>query len=399
MPLAHDLVLIARIGEISLKGLNRGDFEGRLAANLQRRLKGLGEVRVVRSQSVVRVEPADPAAFDFEEAIRRATCIFGIVAVNLARSFPVGFPEILAQAEDHVRGILVDGRPRTFKVEARRSDKSFPLDSPAICREVGAHLLEAFPGLLTVDVHRPSFVLHVEVRDTVLLYDRVERGHRGLPVGTAGKAMLLLSGGIDSPVAGYMMASRGLEIEAVHFQSIPFTSERALRKVEALAGLLARYAGRVALHVVPFAEIQTMLRDGVPEDMMTICMRRAMMRIAERIAVRRGCRALITGESLGQVASQTMPALATTGAVVSLPVFRPLIGLDKDATIEIARRIGTFETSIQPYEDCCTVFVAKHPKTKPDASATQRLEDRLPLEDAIRRAIDAAEVKTAGWDA
>ncbi len=387
MPLPHDRILLARIGEISLKGLNRGDFEGKLAANLQRRLKSLGDLRVVRSQSILRIEPSDPDHFDFEEAIRRTTFVFGIVSVNPARSFGGGMPEILAQSVDHMAGVLADGRPRTFKVESRRSDKRFPLESPAISRDVGAALLQAYPDQLTVDVKHPDVTLRVEVRDTHLIFDRTVRGHRGLPVGTAGKALLLLSGGIDSPVAGYMMASRGLELECVHFQSMPFTSERALEKVMDLAGKLSLYTGRLQVHVVPFAGIQTMLRDRIPEDMLTLLTRRAMMRVAERIARQRGCKALVTGESLGQVASQTLHALAVTDAVVDMPVFRPLIGLDKDATIEVARRIDTFETSIQPYEDCCTVFVAKHPKTRPHRSDCDALEKDLPLAGLIEEAL------------
>ena len=396
MPLSYDRVLLARIGEISLKGLNRGDFEMRLVSNLLRRLKDLGKVRVVRSQSIVRIEPLEADLFDYEEAIRRIVCIFGVVSVNLARSFSGGIDEILAQAVDHTGLLLADGRKRTFKVEARRSDKSFPLDSPAICRVVGERLLDAFPDFLSVDVHHPDFTLHVEVRDTLLLFDRVVKGHRGLPVGTAGRAMLLLSGGIDSPVAGYLMASRGIVLDCIHFQSMPFTSERALQKVMDLAQKLTLYTGRLRIHIVPFTDIQLLLRDHVPEDMLTLLMRRAMMRIAERVAVANGCKALITGESLGQVASQTLDALATTDAVVEMPVFRPLVGLDKDATIEYARRIDTFETSIQPYEDCCTVFVARHPKTRPTRAQAEALEAGLPLEEALSAAIHGIEIRKVG---
>jgi thiamine biosynthesis protein ThiI len=396
MTVPHDRILLARIGEISLKGLNRGDFEARLVSNLLRRLKGLGEIVAIRSQSVVRLEPVDADSFDFEEAIRRIPYVFGLTSVSPARSFRGGIEEMRLQAADHFAPLLADGRRRTFKIEARRSDKRFPLDSPAICREVGAHLLETYPDQLSVDVHHPDIALRIEVRDTILLFDRIIKGHRGLPVGTAGKAVLLLSGGIDSPVAGYMMASRGLELECVHFQSIPFTSERALQKVVDLAGKLSLYAGRIHLHIVPFAGVQTMLRDGAPEDMLTLLMRRAMMRIAERIARDHHCQAIITGESLGQVASQTLEAIAVTDIVVGMPVFRPLAGLDKDATIEIARRIDTFETSIEPYEDCCTVFVSKHPKTKPSLPYVERLEARLPLEEAIETALRGVETRRVG---
>jgi thiamine biosynthesis protein ThiI len=396
MTLTYDRILLARIGEISLKGLNRGDFEARLVSNLLRRLKGLGEIAAIRAQSVVRLEPSDADHFDFEEAIRRMIYVFGLVSVSPARSFRGGIEEMRFHAVEHFAPLLADGKKLTFKIEARRSDKRFPLDSPAICREVGACLLETYPEQLTVDVHHPDIALRVEVRDTILLFDRIVKGHRGLPVGTAGKAMLLLSGGIDSPVAGYMMASRGLELECVHFQSIPFTSERALQKVVDLATKLSLYAGRLRLHIVPFAGVQTMLRDGAPEDMLTLLMRRAMMRIAERIARENRCQAIVTGESLGQVASQTLESIAVTDVVVGMPVFRPLVGIDKDATIEIARRIDTFETSIEPYEDCCTIFVSKHPKTKPSLPYVERLEARMPFEEALEEAIRGIEIRMVG---
>ena len=258
---------------------------------------------------------------------------------------------------------------------------------------LGAHLLQTFPDQLRVDVHQPDFVLYVEVREQLYIYNRIIQGHKGLPVGTGGKGVLLLSGGIDSPVAGYMMASRGMELEAVYFHAFPFTSDQAKEKVIELAKQLTAYAGRLRLHIVNFTDIQLTLRDHCPMDMLTIAMRRMMMRIAARIAEENGCLALIPGESLGQVASQTLEALCTTDVVSPIPVFRPLIGLDKDDITQMARRIGTYETSILPYEDCCTVFVAKHPKTKPSLADAEAVENGLDIDALVASAlVDIEEV-------
>jgi thiamine biosynthesis protein ThiI len=265
------------------------------------------------------------------------------------------------------------------------------MQSPEICMEVGGYLLEAIPAL-KVDVHHPDFILYIEVRESTYLYCDIIPSNGGLPIGTNGKAVLLLSGGIDSPVAGWMMAKRGMELEAVHFYSYPYTSERARDKVIALAKILSRYCYRIKLHIVPFTEIQLEINNKCPEDQLTILMRRAMMTISERIAKKNGAQALITGESLGQVASQTVQGLAVTNAAVEMPVFRPLIGMDKNEVIEIARKIDTFETSILPYEDCCTVFVAKHPKTRPKLDEILRLEEGLKLEELIEKAVQETEI-------
>ena len=274
----------------------------------------------------------------------------------------------------------------TFKVNGKRSDKKFPMTSPEIAAEVGAHILSNIHPL-KVDVHEPELTVTVEVRDQVLIHGNQRKGAGGLPIGSSGKAALLLSGGIDSPVAGYMMAKRGLMLDAVHFVSPPYTSKRAELKVHALAKLVSRYAGRIKLYVVPFTEIQEAIKDHCPEDMFTLIMRRLMMRIAQQIAVGDGCKALITGESLGQVASQTIDALHCTNAVAEIPVFRPLIGMDKDEIIDIARRIDTFETSLQPFEDCCTVFTPKHPKTRPTVEMLEEAEAQFDFAPLVARAV------------
>ncbi|NJD03030.1 MAG: tRNA 4-thiouridine(8) synthase ThiI [Ruminiclostridium sp.] len=281
--------------------------------------------------------------------------------------------------------------PLTFKVETKRGDKRFPLQSPEINAQLGEYILDNIPGL-KVDVHNPSFTLYVEVRESTYIYSVIIPSNGGLPVGTNGKAILLLSGGIDSPVAGWMMAKRGVEIEAVHFYSYPYTSERAKDKVIELGKILARYCNRINLHIVPFTEIQLEINEKCPQDQITIVMRRAMMVISEMIAVKTGAQALITGESMGQVASQTIQSLAVTNAAVKMPVFRPLIGMDKNEVIEIARKIDTFETSILPYEDCCTVFVAKHPKTRPRLEEIEKHEAGLQLTGLIEKAVDNTEV-------
>jgi len=387
-----DLIL-ARIGEITLKGMNRTKFEQKLIGNLKRRLRLLGSFSINQSQSRLWIEAADPTqAVDLETLLTTITSVFGIVSASPVWRVPGGLETLKAAACAFVGEILDREGPRRFKVESRRGDKRFPLTSPEISELIGGVLLETYPDRLTVDVREPDFILYVEVRDQLYLYTRIVKGQRGLPVGTSGKGMLLLSGGIDSPVAGYLMASRGMELHAVYFHAHPFTSEQAKEKVIALADLVALYAGRVTLHIVHFTDIQLQLRDHCPSDMMTIVMRRMMMRIAERLAVQNGCGALITGESLGQVASQTLEGLAATDQVVEMPVFRPLIGLDKDDTVRIARRIGTFETSILPYEDCCTVFVDPHPKTHPKLSDAEQAEAGLDIDALVQAGLAAVEV-------
>lgn len=370
--LTHDDIILARMGEITLKGLNRGKFEQKLQDNINRRLKKTGKFAIVRSQSRIWIEPNEPVA-DLPAIMRQIADCFGIVSVSPVWRFADGIETLKAQAIAFTANLLTE-RSRTmagashlltFKVESRRGDKRYPLTSPEISALIGETILEAFPDQLTVDVHQPDFTVYVEIREQTYLYSEIVKGNKGLPVGTGGRGMLLLSGGIDSPVAGYMMASRGMELDAIYFHAFPFTSDQAKEKVLDLGRILTAYTGRLTVHVVNFTDIQLVLRDHVPPDMMTIIMRRVMMRIAEQLAVKRGCKCLITGESLGQVASQTLEALNATDQVVTMPVFRPLIGLDKDDTIVLARKIGTYETSILPFEDCCTVFVARHPKTHP----------------------------------
>ena len=375
-------LILARIGEIALKGLNRNKFEAKLISNLKRRLRKIGEFDITQSQSRIWIEPLQDET-DLEEAIIMVVKVFGVVSASIAWRFDGDINDICSISKLYVQSILQKQPVHTFKIETRRSEKRFPLNSPEICTEVGAFLLEEFPSF-TVQVKNPDLTLQIEVREHIYIYSGKTMGYRGLPVGTAGKGMLLLSGGIDSPVAGFMMASRGLELEAVYFHSYPYTSDRAKEKVIELANLLTLYTGRLRLHIVDFTSIQVELRDKSPGEMLTITMRRVMMRIAEEIAKKTGARALITGESLGQVASQTLEALYCTNSVVTMPVFRPLIGMDKDDTVSLARQIGTFETSILPFEDCCTVFVAKHPKTHPSLDLAERCEKDLYIRRARR---------------
>lgn len=404
-------VILVRYGEIILKGLNRPVFEDKLMSNIKKSLNGLGKISVKRSQARIFIEPENEG-YDFAEAVSRLTRVFGIVSVSIVRKIESDFEEIKKNSLEMVKEYIgrlskksvspVSGMVPAdltgsvgFKVEAKRGDKSFPMQSPEICAELGGFLLENIPEL-RVDVHHPDFIFYVEVRESTYIYCDIIPAFGGLPVGTNGKAMLLLSGGIDSPVAGWMMAKRGMEIEAVHFYSYPYTSERAKDKVISLAKILSRYCSRIRLHIVPFTDIQLEINDKCPEDQLTIIMRRAMMTISEKIAEKNGAHALITGESLGQVASQTVQSLAVTNAVVKMPVFRPLIGMDKNEVIDIARKIGTFETSILPYEDCCTVFVAKHPKTRPKLHEIEEHEAALQLSELVEIAVNNTETMVIG---
>ncbi len=376
-------VILVKNGEIVLKGLNRSTFEDILIKNMRRRLASVGQFTFRKSQSTIVAEPVDDD-IDFDEAVSQVSRVFGIVGFSVAAVCEKDIEEIkrttLEFLGDDLRNV------RTFKVNGKRSDKKFPMTSPEIAAEVGAHILSNIHPL-KVDVHEPELTVTVEVRDQVLIHGNQRKGAGGLPIGSSGKAALLLSGGIDSPVAGYMMAKRGLMLDAVHFVSPPYTSKRAELKVHALAKLVSRYAGRIKLYVVPFTEIQEAIKDHCPEDMFTLIMRRLMMRIAQQIAVGDGCKALITGESLGQVASQTIDALHCTNAVAEIPVFRPLIGMDKDEIIDIARRIDTVETSLQPVEDCCTVFTPKHPKTRPTVEMLEEAEAQFDFAPLIERAV------------
>ncbi len=376
-------VILVKNGEIVLKGLNRSTFEDILIKNMRRRLASVGQFTFRKSQSTIVAEPVDDD-IDFDEAVSQVSRVFGIVGFSVAAVCEKDIEAIkrttLEFLGDDLRNV------RTFKVNGKRSDKKFPMTSPEIAAEVGAHILSNIHPL-KVDVHEPELTVTVEVRDQVLIHGNQRKGAGGLPIGSSGKAALLLSGGIDSPVAGYMMAKRGLMLDAVHFVSPPYTSKRAELKVHALAKLVSRYAGRIKLYIVPFTEIQEAIKDHCPEDMFTLIMRRLMMRIAQQIAVGDGCKALITGESLGQVASQTIDALHCTNAVAEIPVFRPLIGMDKDEIIDIARRIDTFETSLQPFEDCCTVFTPKHPKTRPTVEMLEEAEAQFDFAPLVARAV------------
>ena len=381
-------IILIKNGELALKGLNRSNFEDALIKNMRRRLKSLGDFTIRKAQSTIYFEPQSED-FDFEEALFRISRVFGIAAFSRALVCEKNMEDILAKAVVYLKEDLEN--IRTFKVEAKRADKHFPLKSPEICRELGGTLLSAYPHL-KVDVHNPDLVVNVEIRDFAA-YVRGEQiaGAGGLPVGTAGTASILISGGIDSPVAAWTMAKRGLRLNAIHFASPPYTSARAEMKVRKLLSKVAAYSGGINFAIVPFTEIQDEIAENCPEDYFTLIMRRMMMRISERIARRDSSLALITGESLGQVASQTLPALVTTDSVVNMPVLRPLIGMDKEEIIRISRNIDTFETSILPYEDCCTVFTPKHPKTRPTLESCEEAEKNLKIEELIEKAIKNTE--------
>ncbi len=381
-------IILIKNGELALKGLNRNVFEDALVRNLRQKLSPLGELEIKKAQSTIYLEPK-AENFDFEEALVRTSKVFGIAAFSRAAVCEKDMDDILKCAPEYLAGTMK--KIKTFKVEAKRADKRFPLTSPEIAREVGGALLSAFPHL-RVDVHNPDEIITVEIRDYAA-YIRAGQLHGagGLPVGTAGQAAILISGGIDSPVAAWMMAKRGLRLNAIHFASPPYTSARAEQKVKTLLSKVAQYSGGIYLAIVPFTEIQEKIADECPEEFFTLIMRRMMMRIAERIAIQKHCGALITGESLGQVASQSLLALGCTDIVTDMPVLRPLIGSDKEEIISISRKIDTFETSCLPYEDCCTVFTPKHPKTKPTVELCEIAEKKLDIEALIERAI--ADVK------
>jgi thiamine biosynthesis protein ThiI len=382
-------IILVRYGEIILKGLNRPVFEEKLVGNIKKALYGIGKIEVKRSQGRIYVEPYEEG-YDFENAMEKLTKVFGIVSISPVWKINTDFEEMKKYSLAIVKELTERTGHQTFKVEAKRGNKKFPMESPGICRELGAFLLDSIPAL-KVNVNNPDFIVYVEAREYSYIYSEIIPANGGMPIGTNGKAVLLLSGGIDSPVAGWMIAKRGVEIEAVHFYSYPYTSERAKDKVIELSKILSTYCGQINLHIVPFTEIQLEINEKCPEDEMTIIMRRIMMIISERIAQSVGALALITGESVGQVASQTIQSLAVTNAVVDMPVFRPLIGMDKNEVIDKARKIGTFETSILPYEDCCTVFVAKHPKTKPRLDKILLSEENLNIDDMVKKAVDNVE--------
>ncbi len=381
-------IILIKNGELTLKGLNRNSFEDILIKNMKKRLNDLGKFEFTKSQSTIMVDPVDED-IDLDDAVDRLSKVFGIAALSRACVCEKDFDSIKETAIQYLEEQLEDAK--TFKVEAKRSDKKFPMKSPEICRETGGYILSKFHHL-KVDVHNPDMIVTVEVRDKyAFVRGNNIKGAGGMPTGTSGRAGILISGGIDSPVAAYMMAKRGIELCAIHFASPPYTSELAEMKVMELLKRVAKYAGTITTYVVPFTKIQEAIRDLCPEEYFTIIMRRIMMMIAEKMAVKQNCSALITGESVGQVASQTMYALACTDCAVNMPVFRPCIGMDKEEIISISRKIDTFETSIQPYEDCCTVFTPKHPKTRPhldDVLAAENKIDNLDelMADAINHA-------------
>lgn len=383
-------VILVRYGEITLKGLNRPVFEQKLIQNMRQAISKFGKVKIIKSQSRIYVEP-ELEEYSFDEALDALTKVFGIVSVSPVLKVEPEYEVIknigveLSKKEVENKGIS------TFKVETRRGNKHFPMKSPEVSRELGGDILDNVEGL-SVDVINPIFTLYVEIREWAYLYTEIIPANGGMPLGSNGKAMLLLSGGIDSPVAGWMIGKRGVGIEAVHFYSYPYTSERAKEKVIELAKILNEYCTGMKLHIVPFTDIQLEINEKCRKDDLTIIMRRVMMQITEMIASTRGAHALITGESIGQVASQTMQSLAVTNEAVNMPVFRPLIGMDKNEVINIARKINTFETSTLPYEDCCTVFVAKHPNIKPKLEMILREETKLDLENMINEAIKNTEL-------
>ena len=382
-------IFLLKLGEIVLKGANRKQFENRLKANVARRMHPFGDFKVSILQSTVYVEPQDDQC-DVDGAWEACQTIFGVVSLCRCRPCEKDLDAIYAAILAYLGDDLAAAS--SFKVESKRSDKRFPLNSIQISQHIGGMLAEAFPHV-AVDVHNPEYTVYVEVRAfAAYVHGPAEPGAGGLPTGVGGRAAVLLSGGIDSPVAGYMIAKRGVELECIHFFSYPYTSELAKDKVLELARRMTRYCGRMSVNVVGFTEIQEAIRDHCPEEYFTIIMRRFMMRISERIARDHGCGCLVTGENLGQVASQTMQAMAVTHAVVQLPVFHPLIGMDKEEIVTIARKIDTLETSILPYEDCCTVFTPKHPKTKPKLAAVETVESRLDVEGLIERALQNTEI-------
>ena len=377
-------ILLCKYGEIVLKGANRKYFEDMLCREMKKRAKSYGDFDIYRSQSTIYIQPLNEEA-DLDGMFTAASKVFGIVAIARAAVCEKSMEDIARVAAEYVPEFLAG--KKTFKVEAKRSDKTFPLDSMDISREIGGVILEACPRI-RVDVHNPDVVVKVEIREYGAYVSAGQfKGAGGMPVGTNGRGLLLLSGGIDSPVAGYMLAKRGVRLDAVHFESFPYTSERAREKVLELARIVSEYAGDIYVHVVSLTHIQEELVKSCEEDYFTLLLRRYMMTIAERVAKEHGCQALITGESLGQVASQTMQALGVTDSAVNLPVFRPCIGMDKEEIVTIARKIGTFETSIQPYEDCCTVFTPKHPRTKPELEKVLVQENKLDFAALVEEAM------------
>jgi len=384
-----ELVLV-KYGEIALKGLNKNTFEDILVKNIRRRLKKIGKFTFSRMQSTLYIDPADEAV-DLDETVLRLSKVFGVASICRACVCEKEFEDVSEKCLEYYAETL--SCAKTFKVEAKRADKAFPMKSPEICSELGGRILEKFPHL-KVDVKTPELTVNVEIRDkNAFIHAGGIKGAGGLPVGSSGKALLLLSGGIDSPVAGWMLAKRGVHISAIHYVSPPYTSERARLKVERLCEKLTDYCGDIKFYCVPFTEIQEQIKKNCREEYFTVIMRRIMMEIAQRIAEREGEQALITGESVGQVASQTMASLACTDAVCKIPVFRPVIGMDKTEIVDISRKIDTFETSVLPYDDCCTVFTPSRPKLRPKLEDVAEIQAKFDFEPLIQKAVTDTEIK------
>ncbi len=383
---------LIKYAEIAIKGKNRHLFEDALIHQIKFALKRCeGKFLITKTQGRIYVEAQ--SKFDYEDTIEQLQHVFGIVGIcPMIYVEDEGFDKLCEAVVKYVGDVYPD-RHKTFKVHCRRARKNYPKESMEVNADLGEVLLNAFPEL-SVDVHEPEILLNVEIREKIYIYSEIIPGPGGMPVGTGGKAMLLLSGGIDSPAAGYMIAKRGVKIDAVYFHAPPYTSERAKQKVIDLARLISRYTGPIYLHVINFTDIQLYIHERCPHEELTIIMRRYMMRIAEHIAEETECLGLITGESIGQVASQTMSSLIATNEVCRLPVYRPLIGFDKEEIVAVAKKIGTFETSIQPYEDCCTIFVAKHPVTKPNVNIIRRHEKNLEekIEEMVKTALETDEL-------
>ena len=384
----HEIIL-CKLGEIVLKGLNRHSFEMKLMSNIRRRTQRYGKFKIYSRQSTIYVEPAEETC-DLDAAYDACKKVFGIIAI--ARAVPCAKEKeaIFNTAKEYLAPALLAAK--SFKVESKRSDKSFPMGSIQLSQWVGGALHDAFPHLI-VDVHNPELTVHLEVReDAAYVHGPAEAAAGGLPIGMGGHAVSLLSGGIDSPVSSYMIAKRGVQLELLHFASPPYTSEQAREKVLQLAQELTVWCGRLTVHVVPFTDIQEEIRRKCPEDHFTLIMRRFMMRLGDRLAHELACKAIVTGESLGQVASQTIQALVVSDDVATLPVLRPLIGMDKEEIVRIARHVGTFDTSILPYEDCCTVFTPRHPKTKPNLEEVREYEAALDIDALCDKALAGREM-------
>ena len=384
-------VILCKYGEVILKGANRSDFEAKMLKQLRQRARRIGNYKIFYSQSTVYIEPLDDDAIDnIDEMFYQAKHVFGFVGVSRAFACEKNMDRILEVVKNDLCPRLFGYK--TFKAEAKRSDKKFPLKSPDIAAEVGGVVLSTVKGI-KVDVKNPDITVRVEIRENeAYVHAGQEKGAGGIPYGSSGRGLLLLSGGIDSPVAGFMMAKRGVQLEAIHFESFPYTSERAKEKVLELAKILTNYTMRLRVHVVSLTEIQELLRDNCEEEYFTLMLRRYMMAISLKIAHDFDCEAIITGESLGQVASQTMKAINVTNSMTDIPIFRPLIGMDKDEIIKISRSIGTFDTSTLPYEDCCTVFTPRHPKTRPELDKVIEQQNRLPFDELVEKAYKTKEI-------